>query len=297
MASVSDLAAVSVLAKECNFRTASEIIGVSTSALSRTIANVEKEVGARLFNRTTRSVSLTDAGRHFILKIEPALREINLAISEVRDIKSQYLGTIRINADEAIARQIINPTIASYLKDYPQMDIELISEGRLVDIVSEGYDAGIRTINNIPKDMIAIPIAIDRNMAVVASPDYLMNKKIPNTPDDLRLHECIREKYPSGRRYKWDFKSQNEIMSLDVPGRLTVNSYNLVIEACLSGVGIGYTGYHFVKPYIESGELCHLLKDWTVEWPTLCLYYPQGRNITSSMRAFIDTLKRQTEID
>ncbi|EKO3906067.1 LysR family transcriptional regulator [Vibrio parahaemolyticus] len=291
MASISDLTAVSVLARERNFRTASEVLGVSTSALSRTIANVENEVGARLFNRTTRSVSLTDAGRHFLLKIEPALIEINLAISEVRDLRSVHRGTIRINADEAVARQIVEPLIATYLKEYTQMEVELICEGRLVDIVSEGYDAGIRSINNIPKDMIAIPLGIDRRMVVIASQNYLKNRDMPLVPDDLRHHECIRERYPSGRRFKWEFQNNNESIAIDVPGRLTVNSYSLVLDACIAGVGIGYTSYHFAKPYIESGQLCSLLEKWTPNWPTLCLYYPQGRNVTSSMRAFIDTLK------
>lgn len=292
MASISDLTAISILARECNFRTASEVIGVSTSALSRTIANVENEVGVRLFNRTTRSVSLTDAGRLFLSKIEPALNEISLAISEVRDIRSQHRGTIRFNADEAVARQIMSPLIACYLKQYPQMEVELICEGRLIDIVADGYDAGIRTINNIPKDMIAIPIVTNRRMVLVASPEYLKDRESPLLPDDLRHHECIRERYPSGRRFKWEFQCGNESITLDVPGRLTVNSYSLVLDACLSGLGIGYTSYHFAKPYLESGQLCSLLDEWTPEWPALCLYYPQGRNINSSMRAFIDTLKK-----
>lgn len=291
MASIGDLTAVTILARECNFRSASQTLGVSTSSLSRTIANVENEIGARLFNRTTRSVSLTDAGKHFLLKIEPALSEINLAISEVRDIRSQHMGTIRINADEAVARQIVDPLIAVYLKQYPKMEVELICEGRMIDIVSEGYDAGIRSINNIPKDMIAIPIETNRKMVVVASPQYLKKCGVPSTPDDLLHHQCIRERYPSGRRFKWEFICEQENFVIDVQGRLTVNSYSLVLDACLAGVGVGYTSYHFARPYINSGQLISLLDDWTPDWPTLCLYYPQGRNITSSMRAFIDILK------
>ncbi|KUI98200.1 LysR family transcriptional regulator [Vibrio sp. MEBiC08052] len=291
MVSIGDLTAVTILARECNFRSASQTLGVSTSSLSRTIANVENEIGARLFNRTTRSVSLTDAGKHFLLKIEPALSEINLAISEVRDIRSQHMGTIRINTDEAVARQIVDPLIAVYLKQYPKMEVELICEGRMIDIVSEGYDAGIRSINNIPKDMIAIPIETNRKMVVVASPQYLKKSGVPSTPDDLHHHQCIRERYPSGRRFKWEFICDQENIVIDVPGRLTVNSYSLVLDACLAGVGVGYTSYHFARSYINSGQLISLLDEWTPDWPTLCLYYPQGRNITSSMRAFIDILK------
>ena len=210
MASIDDLTAISILARECSFRAASEVLGISTSALSRTVANIENEVGARLFNRTTRSVALTDAGKHFLLKISPALSEINTAISEVRDIRSQHLGTIRINADEAVARQILKPIIAAYMKKYPKVDIELICEGKLIDVVAEGYDAGIRSFGNVPKDMVAIPIKTDRRMVVVASPEYLKTRQAPQKPEDLRGHDCIVERYPSGRKFRWEFIKDNE---------------------------------------------------------------------------------------
>lgn len=291
MTSIADLTAVSVLAKACNFRAAAEILGVSTSSLSRTIANIENEVGARLFNRTTRSVSLTDAGRLFLLKVEPALIDIESAIAELRDIKLKHVGKIRINADEAVARQIVEPIIAKYLKQYPDMEIELICDGRLVDIVSDGFDAGIRSINNIPKDMVAIPIKTNRKMTVVASPEYLDQYSAPMMPNDLLHHDCIRERYPSGRKFKWEFQKGHDSFSIDVPGRLTVNSYSLVLDACLAGTGIGYTSYHFAKEYIQAGLLREVLADWMPDWPELCLYYPQARNMTSSLRAFIDIIK------
>ena len=291
--SLTDLKAISVLAMHRNFRTAAVELGMSSSALSRSVAASERRVGVRLFNRTTRSVSLTEAGERFLLRIRPALDDISLAIDEAGVHRSTPAGTLRLNAEEGMSRQILEPVILEYVRRYPDMRVDLVSDGEFIDIVKQGFDAGMRFAAAVPQDMVAVPLGPEQSMAVVASPRYLAGRDLPKTPVDLMSHECIRLRVPSGKIYRWEFSRHGEKILADVDGRLTVDTYMIAIDCALAGFGVAYTGEWFVNPLIREGKLVRLLEDWTPAFPGLRLYYPSRTHLSAGLRAFIDLAKSQ----
>src|SRR4051794_10938546 len=226
-----ELNAVVAVASHRSFRAAATELGMSPSALSHAIAALEQRMGVRLFNRTTRSVSLTEAGEQFLAKVRPALREIAEAIDATNVFRDSPAGTLRLNMSEGAARQILTPIVLEFMRRYPQMQVDLVTQGRLVDIVAEGFDAGIRLAEAVPQDMIAIPCGPEQRYAVVGSPAYFNSRTRPITPGDLVAHECIRGRLPSGAMLKWEFEKRGEQMMVDVKGPLTLDHYELWIEA------------------------------------------------------------------
>ncbi|MDX8254047.1 LysR family transcriptional regulator [Acinetobacter pittii] len=291
--SLTDLKAVIALANHRNFRSAAVELDMSSSALSRNIAQLEHHLGIRLFNRTTRSVSLTEAGLQFLNRITPALEQIDLAVQETLDRRATPSGTLRINAEEGMSRQILHSVIIEYIRRYPDVRVDLVSDGEFIDIVKEGFDAGIRFASTVPQDMVAIEIGPKQSMAVVATPAYLNTHGMPHIPSDLLKHECIRLRLPSGKIYKWEFTQNNESLTVDVSGHLTIDTYMLAIDSALSGIGLAYTGHWFVAPLIEQGRLIRVLEEWTPHYAGLCLYYPQGKHPSAALRAFIDLAREQ----
>ena len=205
-----ELDAVIAIARRGSFRAAAIDLGVSTTALSNAIGKLERQLGVRLFNRTTRSVSLTDAGRDFVGRVGPALQDIHEAMDAARSQQATPSGTLRINAFATAAREIFSPLLLHYLRRYPQVHIDLVTEGRLVDIVADGFDAGIRTADLVPSDMIAIPLGRYRRYAVVASPAYLATHGTPLVPPDLLAHPCLRVRLPTGSLFRWQFEKAGQ---------------------------------------------------------------------------------------
>lgn len=292
---LNDLEAVLAVARRGSFRAAAIYLGISTTALSHTIAKFESELGVRLFNRTTRSVALTDAGRLFIERVSPPLTEVNDALEAVRSRRQTPSGILRINAPPFAARQLLSPLILEFLHRYPRMHVDLVTEGKLVDIVAEGFDLGVRVASLIPNDMIAVSLGQAQRYAVVASPAYLTRHTPPVVPTDLLNHSCIRVRLPDGALYRWHLEKQGEVAQIDVNGPLTLDEASLARAAVLEGTGIGFFLEQNVIEDIQAGVLVRLLEDWTPPFAGLCLYYPGRRNPSAGLAAFLALTRELAE--
>jgi DNA-binding transcriptional LysR family regulator len=286
--SLHDFDAVLAVARRASFRAAAVDLAMSTSALSNTIARLESQLGVRLFNRTTRSVALTEAGRRFIEQVTPALGDIHLALDTVRAQQDDPTGTLRINTFATAGREILASLVLECLRRFPQIHIDVVTEGNLVDIVAEGFDFGIRSQNLVPSDMIAIPLGPAQRRAVVASPAYLAGREPPRVPADLARYACIRTRLPNGAPLRWSFEAEGQSQSVDVDGPLTLDEASLARMAVLASVGIGYFMESDVREDIAAGTLVRLLADWTPPLAPLCLYYPSRRNPPAAFRVFVD---------
>ena len=287
--------AVLAIVQRGSFRAAALDLGVSTTALSNAIGKLERKIGVRLFNRTTRSVSLTDAGRTFVSQIGPAVESIHDAMNTARSQQEIPSGTLRINAFATAAREILSPLILEFLRRFPQVHIDLVTEGRLVDVVAKGFDIGIRTAELVPSDTIAIPLGESRRFSVVASPAYLDKREMPRVPHDLLAHPCIRVRLPNGALYRWHFEKNGQSVQIDVNGPITLDEASLSRMAALDGVGIGFFMEADVRDDIASGQLVEMLEDWTPPLAPLCLYYPSRRNPSAAFRAFIDLARKMPQ--
>jgi DNA-binding transcriptional LysR family regulator len=289
--SLNDLEAFAAVASHRSFRKAADALGISRSALSHTLIGLERNLGVRLLNRTTRSVSPTDAGARLIERLDPVLRDLDMALDRLADERGEPSGGLRINANKSAARLLLGHIVPKFLGRYPHVELDLVSEGRLVDIVAEGFDAGVRLGEAVPQDMIAVRIGGDARFLAVASPAYLAGHGAPLTPDDLRHHACIRQRLPSGKRYRWEFSRRGEELSIDAPGALTLDDSDLMVQAAVDGLGIAYVPETFARKRLKSGALVVVLEDWCPPIPGLMLYYPGNRHVPSALRAFIDVLK------
>ncbi|SFR89532.1 LysR substrate-binding domain-containing protein [Sphingomonas jatrophae] len=289
-----ELDAVLAVTRHRSFRAAALDLGLSTTALSNGIAKLERDLGVRLFNRTTRSVSLTDAGRRFTEQVGPALGDIHAAMDAARAQQAVPSGVLRINAFATAAREVLAPLLLEYLRRYPQVTIDLVTEGRLVDVVAEGFDFGIRARDFVPSDMIAVPLGAARSNTVVASPAYLAANGTPLVPDDLMRHACIRARLPNGAIYRWQFEKDGQSLQLDVAGPIILDEPSLVRIAALEGLAIGYSMASDVHDDLAAGRLVRLLEDWTPPLAPLCLYYPGRRNASAAARALIDLARART---
>ncbi|MBR1207166.1 MULTISPECIES: LysR family transcriptional regulator [unclassified Bradyrhizobium] len=292
-----ELNAVVAISTHRSFRAAATELGISPSALSHSIAALEKRLGVRLINRTTRSVALSEAGERFLARVSPALREIAGAMEDVNEFRDTPAGTLRINLKERAAHQILRPVVAKFLRRYPDMNVELTLEGRPIDIVAEGFDAGIRLAEAVPQDMVAIPCGPDTRFIVVGAPDYFARCSVPRSPLDLLAHECIRRRMPSGKLYHWEFEKRGgEQMVVDVRGRLTLDNDTLMVEAALDGLGLAFVSDFWVTGHLAAGTLRAVLDDWTPPFPGLRLYYPRHRHMTAGLRAFVDMVREETKL-
>lgn len=284
--------AVLAIARRGSFRAAALELGVSTTSLSNLISALERRLGVRLFNRTTRSVSLTDAGRNFVDQVAPAVATLHDAMLAASAQQESPSGTIRINAFPTAAREILAPLLLPFLRRYPQVHVDLVTEGRIVDIVAEGFDLGLRSAELVPSDMIAIPVGPARRFAVVASPAYLEAHGMPETPPDLMRHRCLRIRLPNGALHRWQFERDGQPFQIDVEGPITLDEASLARIAALENMGIGYFMESDVREDLEAGRMVRLLADWTPPLARLCLYYPNRRNASAAFRALIEMARR-----
>jgi DNA-binding transcriptional LysR family regulator len=288
---LADLDAVLSIARLGSFRAAALDLGISTTALSNSIAKLEQRLGIRLFNRTTRSVSLTDAGKTFVERVGPAMTDIHDAMLAAQSLQEIPTGTLRINAFATAAREVMEPLILSFLQRYPQVHIDVVTEGRIIDIVAAGFDLGLRPADLVPADMIAVPLGLKRSNAVVASPDFLRTHGRPVVPNDLYRFRCIRARLPNNALFRWKFEKEGNAVQIDVQGSITLDESSLVRIAAQNGVGLGYVMEADVREDIVAGRLVRVLEDWTPTLAPLALYYPGRKNPPAAFSAFIQAAR------
>lgn len=291
-AGLKGLEAVLTIARRGSFRAAALDLGMSTTALSHTIGRLEADLGVRLFNRTTRSVSLSDAGRDFVERITPALAEIRVAMESARSQRETPSGLLRINASVQAGREIA-PVMLDFLRRYPEMQVDLVTEGRLVDIVAEGFDLGIRPAGLVPRDMIALSLGRPQRYAVVVAPAWIAAHPKPMTPADLPVRDCLRGRLPNGALLRWQFERKGEQVQFDPKGRLTLDEAAIARAAVLDGSGIGFFIEQDVAEDIAAGRLIRLLEDWTPPRPGFSLYYPGRRNPSAGFTAFLAMVRER----
>jgi len=291
---MTELEAVLAVARHGSFRAAAVELGMSTSALSQAVAGLEERIGVRLFNRTTRSVSLSEAGARFAAQVAPALLQIRDAIDAAADLRARPSGTLRLNMHAGAARMIA-PLLHEYLRRYPEMQLDVVTEGRLIDIVAAGFDAGVRLVEQVPRDMVAVPIGGPLSMAVVAAPSCFALREPPRTPAELAAHRCIRLRLPGGALYRWEFQKNGEALTVDVEGPLTLDDMPAMRAAARDGIGLAYLSEVFVRADIASGRLQRVLADWTPPFPGIALYYPSRRHAPAGLRAFVELIREMNE--
>ncbi len=289
--SLTDLKALASIVAHRSFRKAADDMGLSPSTLSHVMRTLEAQLGVRLLNRTTRSVAATEAGHRLVARLKPVLRDLDLALAEVDAFRTRPSGTLRINAGEIAARMLVQSVIPRFLARHPEMAVDLVTEGRLIDIVADGFDAGIRLGEQVPQDMVAVRFGGEARFVAIAAPAYLAGRPSPRTPDDLKHHACIRFRLPSGKLFRWEFARRGQEITVDVPGSLTLDHVDLMTEAAAAGLGIAYVSERTARPSIEAGQLVTVLDDWCPRIPGLFLYYPSHRHVPLGLRAFIEVLK------
>src|ERR1700754_1781560 len=288
---LTELEAVLAVARHGSFRGAAAALEMSPSALSQSVAALETRIGTRLFHRTTRSVRLTEAGERFVAEVGPALADIRSAIERVSDTGEAPTGTLRINTSTGAARWVMRPYLIPYLLRYPGVHLDLVTGDRLIDIVREGFDAGFRTLDTVPGDMIAVPLGPPVRFAVVGSPAYFASHGRPRSPLDLPGHACIRARMPAGHIYHWEFERHGEALEVDVKGTLTLDEPQLMLEAARAGLGLTYLTELNVAEDIAAGRLERVLEEWTPPFERLCLYYPGRRHVPAPLRALVELIR------
>lgn len=289
-----DLLALTVflsVAAHRSFRAAAIELDVTPSAVSHSIKSLEQRLDVRLFNRTTRSVSLTDAGVRLAATLRPAVSSIAEALQVVDDYREIPSGTVRINSSEGAIRLVLLPVLARFARDYPQVHLDIVSDGRLSDVVADGFDAGIRLAEAVPQDMIAVRLTETARFAAVASPDYFAAHGRPAVPQDLHRHACIRFRFESGAIYRWEFERHGMTETINVTGPLTLTDQPLMVEAAIQGIGIAFVPDHLVMGALADGRLERVLDEWCPAFPGLCLYYPGHRHVSSGLRALIAAIR------
>lgn len=289
-AGLRELEAVLTLARLGSFRQAALCLGMSSTALSRAVAALEARLGIRLFHRTTRSVALSEAGSRFVARVGPAVRAIADAVAEAAEAQATPAGTLRINASTASLRFVV-PAIAGFLKAHPAMRLDLVAEDRLVDIVADGFDAGIRLAEMVPQDMVAVACSADIGFAVVGAASYLAERGEPLVPADLVGHRCIRRRLANGALFGWEFERQGEEVSVDVDGPLTADNEAAMLEAARAGLGLAYLRSWTVEDDLAAERLRQVLADWTPPHPGFRLYYPGHRHVPAGLRALTGFLR------
>jgi DNA-binding transcriptional LysR family regulator len=293
----SSLKAFAAIAQHRSFSGAAKDIGVSASALSQIIRDLEKRLGVRLFNRTTRSVTLTDAGGQLLDRILPLFEEFDAALEDIGSLRDKPSGTLRICAQHMAISYLIQPILPRFQELYPDIVLELISDEAIDDIFARGFDAGIRLGEFIEKDMIAIRIGPDLRQVAVATPDYLRKHGMPQSPSDLQYHCCITWKQP-GREtlYNWEFAKDGKWFEVAVKGSLMVNDSGVALRAARDGMGITLWMEEWVQDDVQSGKLVPLLQNWSPPFPGFYLFHPSRRQVPANLRAFIDVLKTATNL-
>ena len=293
---LSDLAVFLAVAEERSFTRAAARLGTSQSSLSQIVRRLEARMGLKLLTRTTRQVAPTEAGDQLLATLRPAFDVIDERLNALSSLRDRPSGTIRITTGKHAADTVLWPVVTDLLNKYPEVSIELSIDSQLTDIVSERFDAGVRLGESLAKDMVAVRIGPDLRMAVVASPAYLETHERPIVPHDLTNHRCINLRMPTkGGLYAWEFEKDGREINVRVDGPLIVNDVSVAVKAAIDGIGIAFLMKDYVSPFLKSGALVHLLKDWTPAFAGYHLYYPDRRELPAAFRLFVDELRRQAK--
>jgi DNA-binding transcriptional LysR family regulator len=289
-----NLLAFLAVARERSFTKAAAQLGVSQSTLSHTIRELEERLGVRLLTRTTRSVSPTEAGERLLRNVGPRFEEIEGELAAIRELRERPAGTIRITATENAAEAVLVPKLAPLLRQYPDIKVEIVVDYALTDIVAERYDAGVRSGEQVAKDMIAVRIGPDMRMAIVGSPSYFRERSLPKTPQDLTNHNCINLRLPShGGLYAWEFERDHRELRVRVEGQMTFNATGQILNAAVAGSGLAYVPEHFAQPHLAKGRLKRVLEDWCPPYSGYHLFYPSRRQSSAAFALLIDALRHR----
>lgn len=289
---LNDLLAFLAVGQERSFTKAAAKLGVSQSALSHTIRGLEERLGLRLLTRTTRSVGPTEVGERLLHTIGPRFEEIEAELTAVSELREKPAGTIRITATEYAADAVLLPKLARLLPLYPEIKVEIIIEYGLTDIVAERFDAGVRSGEQVAKDMIAVRIGPDMRMAVVGAPSYFKTRPEPGEPRDLINHNCITLRLPlHGGLYAWEFEKAGRELRVRVEGQLTYNTTVQMLNAALAGLGLAYVPEGLAHPHLAKGCLKRVLEDWCLPYSGYHLYYPSRRQPTPAFALLVDALR------
>jgi len=288
----SDLATFQAIARHRSFRKAADELGHTPSALSHALRDIEERLDLRLINRTTRSVALTEAGERLLERITPALRDLDDALDDLNNFRGRPVGSLKLNAARAPAEIALLPIITRFLAQHPEVNVEIVIDDGLVDVVSKGFDAGVRFGEVIAQDMIAVPIGPRQRTAIVASPDYFRRHAKPVVPEDLKQLPCIRFRFDSGRFYAWEFERGGIEIAIEVEGPLTLGDQDLAIRAALDGAGLAFAFEAQVGSLIAEGRLVRVLEDWCPYYSGFYLYYPSRRQLPAALRAFVDFVRK-----
>jgi DNA-binding transcriptional LysR family regulator len=289
-----DLSVFLVVAREGSFTKAAAKLGVSQSALSYTIKELEARLKLRLLTRTTRSVSATAAGERLLRNVGPRIEEIEGELAALSDLREKPSGTIRITATEYATDAVLLPKLAKLLREYPDIKIEIVSDYGLADIVAQRFDAGVRDGEQVAKDMIAVRIGPDARMAVVGASSYFRNRPEPKKPADLVEHNCINLRLPThGGLYAWEFEKGSRELKVRVEGQLVFSTTTQMLHAALAGLGLAYLPEGLVQPHIGKGRLKRVLEDWCPPYPGYHLYYPSRRQPSAAFALLVEALRHR----
>ncbi|MDA9500137.1 LysR family transcriptional regulator [Bradyrhizobium sp. CCBAU 11357] len=289
----SDLLAFLAVARERSFTRAAAKLGMTQSGLSQIIRNLEERLGVRLLNRTTRSVTPTQAGERLFQSIGPKFVEMDADLAALSELREKPAGTVRLTATEYAASAILLPALHNILPQYPDIHVEIIVDYGLTNIVAQQVDAGIRPGELVAKDMIAVRVSPDLRMAVVGSPSYFAGRKRPKKPQDLTHHNCLNLRLPThgGSLYAWEFEKDGRELNVRVEGQLVFNSAGLLLDAALKGVGLAYLTEGHVRPYVAEGRLVRVLADWCPPFSGYHLYYPSRRQPSPAFTLLVEALR------
>lgn len=289
--SLNDLTAFMTVATRRSFRRAADELGTAPSTLSHAMRALEERMGVRLLNRTTRSVSPTEAGFELLGRLQPALATLDEALDSVATFRGNVTGTVRINAPRLAATLLVRDILPMMAERFPDVIVDLVVEGKLIDIVAAGFDAGVRLVGSIAKDMIAVPFSDAVSFVCIASPAYLERFGEPATPDELERHRCIGHRVPSGRLYRWEFERAGRSLTVDVGGPVILDDEELMVEAAIRGLGIAYVASPAAEAALADGRLRWVLEAWTPAPERIAIYYPGHRVVPPALRAFLDVVK------
>jgi DNA-binding transcriptional LysR family regulator len=260
--------------------------------MSQTMGALERALGLRLLNRTTRSVAPTEAGQRLLDRLRPALDDIRLALLEVDQLRATPSGTLRINAPAPAVDHILCPLTFQFMEACPEVRVEIVSDAAIVDIVEQGFDAGVRFGQHLAQDMIAVPLGPPLRYVIVASPDYLHRQGRPARPSDLIGHACIRRRFPGGTISNWAFEKDGEASEILPQGRLTLSSAHQELQAAIAGQGVAHVLAEYARDALATGALIEVLAEWSPKLPSWYLYYPNKRHSSAAMLAFLDFVRK-----
>ena len=288
----SEIRAFLEVARERSFTRAAAKLGVTQSALSHTIRTLEERLGIRLLSRTTRNVAPTAAGERLAESIEPHFEGIAAGISAISALRDKPAGHVRIVCPDDAINMVFRPRLSAFLRDYPDISIELVVDNGFTNIIERQFDAGVRLGEAIARDMVAVRIGPDVRYAVVGSPGYFAHHPTPETPHDLTGHNCINLRLPtSGSMYAWEFREGAREFSVRVDGQLTFNNMEPTMDAALDGVGLAYLPRERVQAYLKSGQLQEVVSDWSPTFQGYHLYYPSRRHLSPAFSAFVEAFR------